>query len=122
MEDAPVFYRDLEEALDVRRADHTMFTRTKSTWKTGDAIDFCSNDLLPLGSSREMRRAFLEELAAHPDFSLLSGGSRLTDGNYDYIEQVEQEIADFHGTETALMGSQRSHLLIYPTARRCNHL
>lgn len=25
------------------------------------------------------------------------------DGNYDYIEQVEQEIADFHGAETALI-------------------
>jgi 8-amino-7-oxononanoate synthase len=103
MKDAPVFYRNLEEALDVRRADHAMFTRTKSAWKTGDAIDFCSNDLLSLGSSGEMRRAFLEELAAHPGFSLYSGGSRLADGNYDYIEQVEQEIADFHGAETALM-------------------
>ena len=27
---------------------------------------------------------------------------RLTDGSHNYIEQVEQEIADFHGAETAV--------------------
>ena len=103
MKNAPTFYRNLEEALDVRRADHAMFTRTKSAWKTGTAIDFCSNDLLSLGATGKLRTAFLEELAQHPDFALYSGGSRLMDGNYDYIEQVEQEIADLHGAETALI-------------------
>ncbi|KAI1460398.1 putative aminotransferase [Annulohypoxylon moriforme] len=103
MKDAPTFYRNLEEALDVRRADHAMITRTKSTWKTGEAVDFCSNDLLALGSSGQLRTEFLEELARHPDFPLYAGGSRLMDGNYDYIEQVEQEIAEFHGAESAII-------------------
>lgn len=103
MKDAPTFYRNLEEALDVRRADHAMFTRTKSAWKLGAAVDFCSNDLLSLGATGAIRTAFLEELARHPDFNLYAGGSRLMDGNYDYIEQVEQEIAAFHGAETALI-------------------
>jgi 8-amino-7-oxononanoate synthase len=103
MKDAPTFYKNLEEALDVRRADHAMFTRTKSAWKLGVAVDFCSNDLLSLGATGAIRRAFLEELAENPDFNLYAGGSRLMDGNYDYIEQVEQEIADFHGAETALI-------------------
>lgn len=103
MKDAPTFYRNLEEALDVRRVDHAMFTRTKSGWKVGAAADFCSNDLLSLGITGQLRTAFLEELACHPDFALYAGGSRLMDGNYDYIEDVEQEIADFHGAETALI-------------------
>ncbi|KAK2748480.1 putative secondary metabolism biosynthetic enzyme [Myotisia sp. PD_48] len=103
MKDAPTFYRNLEEALDARRTDHAMFTRTKSTWKTGAAIDFCSNDLLSLGSTGQLRTAFLEELEQHPNFALYAGGSRLMDGNYDYIEQAEQEIASFHGAETALI-------------------
>lgn len=30
-------------------------------------------------------------------------GSRLMDGNYDYIEAVEQEIAAYHGVEAALI-------------------
>ncbi|KAI6084470.1 putative aminotransferase [Hypoxylon rubiginosum] len=103
MKDAPTFYRNLEEALDVRRTDHAMATRTQSTWKTGEAVDFCSNDLLSLGSSGKIRAEFLEELARNPDFMLYAGGSRLMDGNYDYIEKVEQEIADFHGAEAALI-------------------
>ncbi|KAI2607022.1 putative aminotransferase [Hypoxylon fragiforme] len=80
-----------------------MISRTKSTWKTGEAIDFCSNDLLSLGSTGRLRAEFLEELARNPNFLLYAGGSRLMDGNYDYIEQVEQEIADFHGSEAALI-------------------
>ncbi|KAH7372243.1 putative aminotransferase [Pyrenochaeta sp. MPI-SDFR-AT-0127] len=103
MKDSPTFYRNLEEALDIRRADHAMFTRTKSAWKLGMAIDFCSNDLLSLGRTGQIRKEFLEELARNPDFALYAGGSRLMDGNYDYIEEVEQEIADFHGAETALI-------------------
>ncbi|KAI5868185.1 putative aminotransferase [Durotheca rogersii] len=103
MKDAPPFYRNLEEALDVRRSDHAMMTRTQSAWKKGEAVDFCSNDLLSLGTTGKIRTAFLEELARHPNFPLYAGGSRLMDGNYDYIEQVEQEIADFHGAETALI-------------------
>lgn len=103
MKDAPTFYRNLEEALDVRRASHSMFTRVQNSWKTGGAVDFCSNDLLSLGSSGQLRIAFLTELAKHPDFAMYAGGSRVMDGNYDYVEEVEQEIADFHGAESALM-------------------
>lgn len=103
MKHAPTFYRNLEEALDVRRADHAMATRSKQAWKTGSSIDFCSNDLLSLGTNGQIRAAFLEELAQNPDFKLYAGGSRLMDGNYDYIENVEQEIANFHGAESALL-------------------
>lgn len=103
MKDAPTFYRNLEEALDLRRADHSMFTNHKSAWKLGTSIDFCSNDMLSLGTSGEIRRTFLDELTANPNFAMYSGGSRLMDGNYDYIEDVEAEIAAFHGAETALI-------------------
>ncbi|RYP86958.1 hypothetical protein DL770_004839 [Monosporascus sp. CRB-9-2] len=103
MKNASIFHRNLEEALDVRRADHAMYTRTKSAWKTGTAVDFCSNDLLSLGVTGRLRTEFLEELARNPDFAMYAGGSRLMDGNYDYIEEVEQQIADFHGAESALI-------------------
>ncbi|PNY26686.1 5-aminolevulinate synthase [Tolypocladium capitatum] len=103
MKTASTFSRNLEEALDARRADHSLFTRTMSAWKSGQAIDFCSNDLLSLGVGGRIRTAFLEELAKHPNFNLYAGGSRMMDGNYSYIEEVEQEIADFHGAETALL-------------------
>lgn len=104
MKDAPTFYRNLEEALDLRRSDHGMFTNgLKSPWKSGKAVDFCSNDLLSLGKTGLLRKEFLNELGRNPDFPIYAGGSRLVDGNYDYIEQVEQEIAAFHGAEMSLI-------------------
>ncbi|KAJ5385784.1 aminotransferase [Penicillium cosmopolitanum] len=109
MKDAPVFYRNLEEALDVRRSTQSMLTRGQNTWKDGGAIDLCSNDLLSLGRTGELRAEFLSELAKYPDFALHSGGSRVMGGNYDYIEEVEQEIADFLGAETALMFNSGSN-------------
>ena len=91
MKDAPTFYRNLEEALDIRRADHAMFTKNKSAWKQGLAADFCSNDLLSLGSSGMMRKAFLEELAAHPNFSLYSGGKECLDFQFHIASRPENE-------------------------------
>ncbi|KAK6823322.1 hypothetical protein RU639_005969 [Aspergillus parasiticus] len=120
MKDAPTFYLNLEEALDIRRSTQSLMIRGQSTWKIGDAIDFCSNDLLSLGLTGALRREFLAELAKHPDLSLYSGGSRVMDGNYDYIEEVEQEIADFLGSETALMFNSGSNgnIAIYTSIPR----
>jgi len=103
IKNAPTFYRNLEEALDLRRAEHTMLTCVPSAWKLGQAFDFSSNDTLSLSQTGEIRRAFLDELDRHADFMMHSGGSRVCDGNYPYIEQVEAEIATFHGAETALI-------------------
>lgn len=97
------FYKNLEEALDVRRTDHAFYAQLIPPWRSGGCADFSSNDLLSLGTTGLIRKAFMDELAQHPDFNLYAGGSRLTGGNYPYIEQVEQEIADFHGVETALL-------------------
>ncbi|KAK4118951.1 class II aminotransferase/8-amino-7-oxononanoate synthase [Parathielavia appendiculata] len=94
-----VFYRNLEEELDVRRAEHSLVTlRTRR-----DAIDFSSNDFLSLASSGLLRMAFFDELARHPGFQLGSTGSRLLDGNNTYIEAVERELAAFHGAEAAII-------------------
>ncbi|RAH57478.1 PLP-dependent transferase [Aspergillus piperis CBS 112811] len=81
MQDAPAFFRNIEEKLDVRRANHSFWS---DTWKDRDALDFSSNDTLSL------------------DFA--SGGARsLPDGRYIYLEKVEQEIAGFHGAECGLI-------------------
>ncbi|ORY58373.1 pyridoxal phosphate-dependent transferase [Pseudomassariella vexata] len=89
MRDAPVFYRNLEETLDARRAENNLITlRTRK-----DSYDFFSNDFLSLEASGMLREAFFEELALYPGFKLGSTGSRLLDGNNDYIETIEHEIA-----------------------------
>lgn len=101
LRDAPAFYRNIEEKLDVRRASHSFWS---DTWKDRDAWDFSSNDTLSLGISGALRAEFLRELSRHPAANFASGGARsLPDGRYDYLEQVEQDIADFHGAECGIL-------------------
>lgn len=87
----------------MRRTNHTLFSIVQNTWQVGNAVDFCSNDILSLGSSGLLRLEFMQELTRYPEFLPGSGGSRLMDGNYTYLEQVEQEIANFHGAEMGLI-------------------
>lgn len=97
------FYRNLEEVLDVRRASSLYYSIVENAWQVSDAVDFCSGDILSLGRSDARRAEFLAELARHPDFSTGSSGVRLMDGNYQYLEQAEQDIAHFHGAEAGLL-------------------
>lgn len=59
-------------------------------------VDFCSNDYL--GFSKRIK-------LNSKDFNCPSGatGSRLLAGNTQFIEDLEQEIADFHGAEAGLI-------------------
>lgn len=97
------FYRNLEEVLDVRRSSSLYYSIVENSWQAGDAVDFCSGDILSLGRSDVRRAEFLAELARHPDFSTGSSGVRLMDGNYSYLEQAERDIAAFHGAEAGLI-------------------
>ncbi|KAF4447674.1 class II aminotransferase/8-amino-7-oxononanoate synthase [Fusarium austroafricanum] len=99
MKDASPFHRNLEVALDQRRADHSLLTLHRFEHK----VDFSSNDFLSLATSGLLRDAFLEELKANPDFAVGSTASRIADGNNAYMEAVEKQIADFHGAEGALL-------------------
>lgn len=95
-----VFYRNLEAELDARRAVHgcmSIHTIPKGV------SDFASADSLGLGSSGVLRAAFMEELASQPDSWIGASGTRLAFGNTAYLETLEQEIAEFHGSETALI-------------------
>lgn len=97
---ASVFYNNLEDELDVRRADQSLMNlRTQLE----GVVDFSSNDALSLSRTGQLRAAFFEELARNPNFLLGSTGPRLLDGNNKYIETVEAELAAFHGAETALI-------------------
>lgn len=98
MRNQPAFYRNLEQALDSRRQDQSLMC-LKPRWD--DSVsDFTTCDFLSLSRSGRVREAFLAELDRHPDFDLGAGGSRIQYGNYDYLNEVEQEIAAFHNVET----------------------
>ena len=99
----PAFYRNVEEALDKRRATQSLFSIVHSNWQTKDAVDFCSNDYLSWNTTGLIRKAFLEELSRYPDFSVAAGGSRVMEGNYPYIEETELEIAKDHNAEQGLI-------------------
>ncbi|KAI1170513.1 5-aminolevulinate synthase [Nemania sp. FL0916] len=103
VEDMPIFYQNLEEALDVRRNAHNFYSLVQNNWRTSNAVDLCSGDILSLGASEERRAEFLAELRRNPDFTLGSSGVRLMDGHYSYLEDAEKSIATFHGAEAGLI-------------------
>lgn len=65
-------------------------------------VDFSSNDFLSLSTTSAFRDDFLAELqkVTRP---VGSTGSRLLDGNSHFAEQLEAEIALFHGAEAGLL-------------------
>ncbi|KAK2600550.1 hypothetical protein N8I77_010077 [Diaporthe amygdali] len=97
------FYRNLEEVLDSRRTTGLYWSVVENQWQVGDAVDFCSGDILGLSRSDARRAEFHAEVARHPDFSIGSNGVRLMDGNSKYLEQAEKDIAAFHGAEDGLL-------------------
>lgn len=101
--DLPAFYRNIEKNLDLRRNSRSLYTIVQNYWQTSNAIDFCSGDILSLNATGKLRAEFINELANHPSFTIGSGGVRLMDGNYSYLEQAERDIASFHGAEEGML-------------------
>lgn len=101
LQNASVFERNLEAALDLRRAEGGYLKIQKGVSEPG-SVDFSSLDVLSLTSSGTMRQAYLEELSRHPDFKLNDGSSRLMSDS-EYTDAAERDIAAFHGAETALL-------------------
>jgi len=99
MKNEPAFYRNLEQALDSRRRSHFLMG-LKPRWDDS-VVDFTTCDILSLSRTGRVREAFLAELARNPEFHLGAAGSRVAYGNSSYLNEVEQEIADYHGAETA---------------------
>jgi 8-amino-7-oxononanoate synthase len=72
------------------------------TLPTPHQIDFSSNDFLSLSSSTHLKSLYIDELQ-NTNLPLGSGGSRLLDGNSTYAEELERDIAKFHGAEAGLL-------------------
>jgi 8-amino-7-oxononanoate synthase len=99
MKNEPAFYRRLEQAMDVHREKLGLNT-VKPRWDDS-VLDLTTSDFLSLNRTGRIREAFLKELAKCGDFRLSASGSRTQYGNYDYLLEVEREIAKFHNAETA---------------------
>jgi len=68
-------------------------------------IDFCSNDYLGLSRSEDLEHRIQQLRDQHHGMPLGSTGSRLISGNSKLAEQLEHELADFHGAEAGLLFS-----------------
>lgn len=93
----------LEKALakTLSRRESESKLRTLKSSPPG-AIDFSSNDFLSLSTTREFRLDYLKELQHHI-LPIGSTGSRLLDGNSEYAEKLERDIAQFHGADSGLL-------------------
>ncbi|MCL4171189.1 UNVERIFIED_CONTAM: hypothetical protein GTU68_025567, partial [Idotea baltica] len=80
----------MQDALDARQAQGLL--RQLPT-PIGERIDFCSNDYL----------GFAHTLRVAAPTSGGATGSRLISGNSTLAEALEQQIANFHGAEAALL-------------------
>ncbi|KAG5980373.1 hypothetical protein E4U55_004100, partial [Claviceps digitariae] len=93
-----------------RRKSHNRF-RTLTLREPG-TVDFSSNGYLSLSTHPAIKEQYLARLAqassspsssSQHAFSLGSCGSRLLDGNSPLAEDLEREIAAFHGAPAALL-------------------
>jgi 8-amino-7-oxononanoate synthase len=89
----------LAHLLARRRANSTLRTLTVNHPRQ---TDFSSNDFLSLASNKDLKKAYLQELEKE-DLPIGSGGSRLLDGNSTYAEDLERDVARFHGARAGLL-------------------
>jgi 8-amino-7-oxononanoate synthase len=89
----------LSALLEKRRAQSKL-RNLKAT--VPGSVDFSSNDFLSLSTNKEFNEDYLT-LLNNSHTPLGSTGSRLLDGNSDFAENLEREIADFHGAEAGLL-------------------
>ena len=89
----------ISESLEKRRQNNSLRTLKVEN----DLIDFCSNDYLGFSRSEELKSLVKEELKKYPNYRLGSSGSRLIAGNDCFTESLEEEIAVFHDSESALL-------------------
>ncbi|MDP2414505.1 8-amino-7-oxononanoate synthase [Daejeonella sp.] len=89
----------ISESLQQRIKNHSLRTLKPEN----SLIDFCSNDYLGFSRSEELKMLFDDELKNYPEYRLGSGGSRLLAGNHSFTESLENQIAIFHDSESALI-------------------
>lgn len=89
----------LSVLLDKRRTESKL--RTLKSSPPG-SVDLSSNDFLSLSTNTDFQNDFLAALNS-TRVPLGSTGSRLLDGNSQYAENLERQIAAFHGAEAGLL-------------------
>lgn len=89
----------IKEKLNERQSNGT-YRKLKTE---SSLVDFCSNDYLGFARSPILKKWIEEEVNTNIHALNGSTGSRLLSGNFAYTENLEQEIAAFHQSETGLI-------------------
>ena len=88
-----------QESLNKRKEEGTL----RRLRLQSDGIDFYSNDYLGLAKSEELQHVLLQKITDNPQLLSGSTGSRLISGNSDIAVSVENDIAQKHQFESALL-------------------
>ena len=94
-----MFPKKLQEKINQRKAQNML----RQLGTKHDLIDFSSNDYLGFSKSKlifDMTHHYLESHNLHRNGST---GSRLLSGNYEFYNEVEAMLSEFHNCESALM-------------------
>lgn len=96
--------KQLENILESRKTKNRF--RKLTVMDPDSTVDFSSNDFLSLGKYQPFKDSVSVKVAgfcAQKGSCLGSGGSRLLDGNSQLYEDLENQIASFHGAESGLI-------------------
>lgn len=88
-----------QQALQYRNQNQLL----RSLRTSSQSIDFCSNDYLGMARNEELQATIEQETKQVLPKKTGSTGSRLLSGNSAYAEELEEDIAIFHGFEAALI-------------------
>ncbi|WP_298792678.1 8-amino-7-oxononanoate synthase [uncultured Allomuricauda sp.] len=91
--------KKLEQKLEKRRLENALRTLPN----TQALVDFSSNDYLGLARKEELIDDTLKFLKTKKTTSMGSTGSRLLTGNHILYEELEDFLADYHNSESALV-------------------
>lgn len=91
----------LQRELDNRLTDGRLLD-PPSQAMLKNMVDFGTNDSLSLSSSGALTQEFLHELAKNPGFTIGSTASRCWEGSAQYLLQLEDDLARFHGAEAGM--------------------
>lgn len=89
----------IQDKLERKKSEHNFRQLTNTT----GLIDFTSNDYLGFAKSESLKAKTTASFSKNSALKNGSTGSRLLSGNSSFAEELEQEIAAFHGADSALL-------------------
>ena len=95
----PKFPEKLHKKLQNRRSDNSYRDLTRKP----HLVDFSSNDYLGFSKNLDIPTIASKILMKYHNQPIGATGSRLLSGNHKIHEDLEQYLADFYGSESALL-------------------